>query len=162
MHRGSVVALSAAIILLAPRVRADEPAPKLAWSDRLLKGTSPGDPSSAKVATVASLYVLSAASLAGGVVFTFKGVSSGDDAEEFARKQPANFCSDRGSSECTTYLDYRRDSSSAYLTGEALFGASALFLLSGALTAEFWSNRPVTFAADFAPGRAVVGFSSAF
>ncbi len=164
MRRGSVVALSAAMILCAPWAAAAEPAPKLAWSDRLVKGTSPGEPAGAKVATVASLYVLSVGALAGGVVFTLNGVSTVTDADEFARKQPANFCSDRGSDACVEYLDRRRDESSAYLIGESLFGASALLLLSGALTAEFWSNEkpPLTLGADIAPGRAVIGFSGTF
>lgn len=142
---------------------ADSEPPRTPWTARLYKGTSPGEPSAVKVATVVTLYSAGVASLAGGLVFTLNGIDAGTDADEFARRQPSGFCADRGSDACARYLRYRRDESDQLLFGQALFGAGALLAVSGALTAELWPNRaPFQISATAVPGAATVGFSTAF
>jgi hypothetical protein len=133
------------------------------WTARLVRGTSPGEPSTAKMATVWTLYGFSAASLAGGILFTLKGMDAGTQADEFARSQLDGFCADRGSPGCVDYLEQRRDESNQLLLGGALLGASAVFVLSAALTAELWSNRaPVQIAASAQPDGGMLGFSADF
>jgi hypothetical protein len=166
MPRARTVIATIALLLAVTSAHAADPEPQTppttSWSARLLRGTSPGDPASAKTATVLTLYGVGVVSLAGGVFFTIKGMSAGTDADEFARKQPDGFCVDRAAPSCAEYLDYRRDESDQLLLGQALFGASALFVLSGALTAELWANQPVQISAVARPGEVSVGFSAAF
>jgi hypothetical protein len=114
------------------------------------------------MASVLTLYAVGVASLAGGIVLTASGMSAGNDADEFARRQPDGFCADRGSEICSGYLRLRRDESDQLLFGGALFGASALFVLSGALTAELWSNGAVEVGASARPSGLTLGFSATF
>jgi hypothetical protein len=150
-----------ALLLCATTAHAADPEPSTPWAARFIRGTSPGDPSGAKLATVATLYGVGIASLAAGVVFTAQGIDTGTDADEFARRQPDDFCADRGSESCTDYLGLRRNESDQLLFGQALLGASALFVLSGALTAELWSNR-AELRASAGPSRMTLGFSANF
>jgi hypothetical protein len=166
MSRARMIFGTIATLLCATTARAADPEPQSApstpWAARFIRGTSPGEPSGAKLATVVSLYSAGLASLAGGVVFTLQGIATGTDAEDFARRQPEGFCADRASENCAGYLDLRRDESDQLLVGQALFGSSALLVLSGALTAELWSNHQVELSASARPGGMTLNFSADF
>jgi hypothetical protein len=134
------------------------------WSDRLLKGTSEGDPSAFKTTAVVGLYSVAAASLATGVVFTLRASDAGNKADAYYETRDAGFCDERASDECHHYLELRRSESTRYLAGEAFFAGGAFLLLSGALVAELWPNevRAPKVSGELGNGRALLGISAEF
>lgn len=154
-------------VLLAALVGASA-SPALArepgWSDRLLRGTSAGDPSTAKTVTVLGLYGAAAASAATGLVLTLRARATGDEADDVFARAPAGFCEKRASDECHEYLTLRRRESERYLLGEAFFGGAAFLLLSGALTAELWPNQAPApkLGGSFSRGHALLSVTAEF
>jgi hypothetical protein len=130
-------ALVTAFAGISPSASAEEPG----WSDRLLRGTSAGDPSALKTTVVVGLYGMAAASVATGVVYTLRARDAGNKADDYFEAAPQGFCDERASSDCHHYLELRRSESTRYLIGEAFFGGGAFLLLSGALAAELWPNQ---------------------
>jgi hypothetical protein len=156
------VATLAAVCSVSRPAHAD-PNESKPWSARLLEGTSPGDPSTGKTATVLTLYVASAASLATGFVSMTDGLSKESDADAYRDVQPDGFCLDRTAPNCQDYLRQRRAQDDAYRLADLAFAGSAVFLISGALVAELWKNEappPVT--ATVTPDGASLGFKVQF
>ena len=154
-------ALLAGLAAASPlRASADEPG----WTDRLVRGTSTGDPSTGKTAMVAGLYGAAAVSLATGVVFTLRARDAGNEADDYRKAAPSDFCDERASDACHSYLELRRAESTRYLYGEAFFGGGAFLLLSGALVAELWPNRAhaPSLSGHVTRDQALLGFSAEF
>jgi hypothetical protein len=154
-------ALVTALAGISPPASAEEPG----WSDRLLRGTTEGDPSALKTTAVVGLYGLAAASIATGVVYTLRARDAGNKADDFfeARRSQA-FCDERASTDCHYYLELRRTESTRYLIGEAFFGGGAFLLLSGALAAELWPNqvRAPKVSGNLGRDHALLGISAEF
>jgi hypothetical protein len=134
------------------------------WSDRLLQGTSAGDPSAFKTTVVVGLYGAAAASVATGIVFTLRAKDAGNKADDYFETAPEGFCDERASTDCHHYLELRRSESTRYLMGEAFFGGGAFLLLSGALVAELWPNEAHApkVSGEFGRDRALLGISAEF
>jgi hypothetical protein len=111
------------------------------WSDRLFVGTSPGEPSSAKLVTISSLYALSAVSLGTATYFGIASVSKQSQADSVRDASPSGFCA-YGGAACDRYAALRSDQNAAAHRAWFLVGSSALLLLSAGLTAELWPNQP--------------------
>ncbi len=153
-------ALVTALAGISPRASADEPG----WSDRLLHGTTEGDPSALKTTAVVGLYGLAAASVATGVVYTLRARDAGNKADDYFEAAPQGFCDERASIDCHRYLELRRTESTRYLVGEAFFGSGAFLLLSGALVAELWPNqvRAPKLSGNLGRDHALLGISAEF
>jgi hypothetical protein len=134
------------------------------WADRLLRGTSAGDPSTLKTTTVVGLYGVAAASIATGVVFTLRARDAGNRADDYFENAPAGFCGERASPDCHRYLELRRSESTRYLAGEAFLGGGVFLLLSGALVAELWPNQVQApkLSGEVGRDRALLGISAQF
>ena len=104
MHRWLAVATLLGILAASSGVRAEP-----AFSDRFVRGSSPGEVTTGKLVTVGSLYTLSAASLGLGVVSLFSASSKADQAESFKLSQPRGFCRDLSSQACVSYHSLSSD-----------------------------------------------------
>lgn len=164
MIRQSLVLCSSAAfsvaLLLAGRAGAEP-----SFSDRFVRGTSPGEVSTAKVVTIGSLYTLSAASFGLGVVNLLRAGSQRADADAYKVTQPAGFCVDLSSAACARYHDLHSEADTTRTIGLGLLGLGGLFALGGALTAELWQNDlPVTPTAafDLEQRTALIGIATTF
>ena len=162
--RRTRVVLGALVAALAGGSASPASATEPAWSDRLLQGTSEGEPSALKTTTVVSLYGAAAASIATGLVFTLRARDAGKKADDYLENAPDDFCAMRATNDCHHYLELRRSESTRYLAGEAFFAGGAFLLLSGALVAELWPNdvRPLAVSGELGNGRALLGISAQF
>lgn len=151
MLRDRLAALTAALLLVAPGVHAEEPhagAPSTpapaeeapSFGDRFFRGTSPGELPTEKLALVAGLYVAAATSVGVGVGSMLSASSKHDDAETFKHAQQPGFCSDLASTTCAGYRHLLDEERSRRATGLLLLGAGGLLAVGGALTAEIWHN----------------------
>jgi hypothetical protein len=115
------------------------------FSDRFVRGTSPGEIPTAKIATIGSLYTLSVASVSLGVVNLVRASGQADDADAYKLGQPRGFCAELSSVSCTRYHELHSEARSTRTLGLALLGVGGLLGLGGAITAELWTNdAPVT------------------
>jgi len=162
--RQSLVLCSSAIILaglsVAGRANAEP-----SFSDRFVRGTSPGEVPAGKVVTIGSLYTLSVASFGLGVVNLLRAGSQRDTAEAYKLTQPAGFCADLSSANCARYHTLHSEADTTRTIGLGLLGLGGLFALGGALTAELWANDlPVTpaVALDLEQRTALFGVGTTF
>jgi hypothetical protein len=135
------------------------------FSDRFVRGTSPGEIPTAKVVLIGGLYTLSAASLGLGVVNVVRAGAQADDAEVFKLSRPRGFCAELSSPDCARYHELHSEARTTRTVGIALFGVGGLLALGGAITAELWTNdAPVTpsVALDFETRSATFGISTAW
>ena len=107
----------------------------------LFAGPSPGTPSAAKTATVATFYSLAGAGLASAGLFTYWYLDA-RAAEE--RVSPAGACVVLTSDRCSTLLDARHERRNHAAWAGLSGGASVTFLLAGLLTAHYWENTQAT------------------
>jgi hypothetical protein len=110
------------------------------FSDRFVRGTSPGDVPTGKLVTIGSLYTLSGASLGLGVVSLFSASDKADQAESYKLSQPRGFCRDLSSEECVGYHELQSDATNTRTLAIGLLGLGGLLAAGGAITAELWSN----------------------
>lgn len=135
MHRWLAVAAVLGTLVASPSARAEG-----SFSDRFVRGTSPGDVPTSKLVTIGSLYTLSAASLGLGVVSLFSASDKADQAESFKLAQPRGFCRDLSSQECVSYHALESDATNTRTLAIGLLGLGGLLAAGGAITAELWSN----------------------
>jgi hypothetical protein len=152
---------AAALLGYAPTLgHADEPAraARPAVEAFLLTGDesrNPGDPGTAKLTTVLSLYSLSAASLAVGTVFGAQALSARSDANDFRAEQPRGFCADPVADACVRYEQMRADQNALARSAGLFIGTGALLFIGGAAAAHLWPNeapRAVAVVPSLAPG----------
>lgn len=158
MLRVRLAALTAAVVLAAPKAHADESR----FSDRFFRGTSAGELPTGKMVTVGAFYVMAVASVSLGSVSLVQAGDRGRDAETFKHEQDPGFCKDLASASCATYRGMLDEERSKRNVGLILLGTGGLFTLAGALTAELWQNDLPRVAVDVRPGGAVLGVSGAF
>lgn len=149
-----VAAATAALLLIAPGVRAEPtaapatraPAPAPAaessggFGDRFFRGTTPGELPTEKLALIATLYVGAATSIGVGVATLLSAGSKHDDAQSFKHSQPRYFCDDLASPSCATYRRLLDEERSRRESGYMLLGLGGLLILGGGITAELWPN----------------------
>jgi hypothetical protein len=104
-------------------------------------GSSGGSPSAGKWFTLASLYTLSAASLA------FAGVQFAEYMQQQAAtrdflKDHSGPCFDLASNACEDYSKLIRDEHKSATYASASLAGFGVFLLSGVVTAQVWDNTP--------------------
>ncbi|HTQ04915.1 MAG TPA: hypothetical protein VMI54_13710 [Polyangiaceae bacterium] len=176
-----VAGATAALLLIAPGVRAEPPAAPTAsaptaappavspsessgsFGDRFFRGTSPGELPTEKLALIATLYVGAATSVGVGVATLFSASSKHDDAESFKHSQPRYFCDDLASPACATYRRLLDEERSRRETGYVLLGLGGLLVLGGGITAELWHNDAVpAVALSVGPGELTLGVSGNF
>jgi hypothetical protein len=160
MHRWLAVATVLGTLAASRGVRAEP-----SFSDRFVRGTSPGEIPTGKLVTIGSLYTLSAASLGLGVVSLFSAGDKADQAETFKLSQPRGFCRDLSSEACVSYHSLESDATNTRTLAIGLLGLGGLLAAGGAITAELWSNDvAVTPVVGFDPSsrRATFGFFGRF
>jgi hypothetical protein len=174
MLRDRLAALTAALLLVAPGVHAEEPhaaatsAPPPAeetasFGDRFFRGTSPGELPTEKLALVAGLYVAAATSVGVGVGSMLSASGKHDDAEAYKHAQAAGFCNDLASSTCAGYRVLLDEERSRRGAGLLLLGLGGLLALGGGLTAEIWHNDAApSVALDLGDGKLTLGVSGRF
>jgi hypothetical protein len=156
MVRERLAAVTAALLLWTPGVRAAEPSSGASsttpsaepapvetgtsFSDRFFRGTSPGELPTEKLAFVAGLYVAAGTSVGIGIATLVGASSKGDDADTFKHAQAPGFCNDLASPGCATYRRLLAEERSRRETGILLLGIGGLFALGGGVTAELWQN----------------------
>lgn len=117
----------------------------------LMLGPTPGSPPGGKVATVATLYGLAAASLVSTGLFTYWYFDARATEESIDQR---GACIELTNETCQRWLDVREErrnhASWATLSG----AASVTFMLTGLVTAHYWSNAPLT--ATISPSEAAV------
>jgi hypothetical protein len=101
---------------------------------------NPGDPGTAKLITLMSLYSLSAGSLALGTVFGFQALTQKSNTDDFRDAQPRGFCVDPTAPACVEYDDLRSSQNASARTSGIFLGMGALFFVGGAVTAQLWPN----------------------
>jgi hypothetical protein len=136
MHRWLAFATLLGILAASSGARAEP-----AFSDRFVRGSSPGDVPTGKLVTIGSLYTLSAASLGLGVVSLFSASDKADQAESFKLSQPRGFCRDLSSQACVSYHSLESDATNTRTLALGLLGLGGLLAAGGAITAELWSNH---------------------
>jgi len=162
--RQSLVLCSSATLLIGLCV-AGRAGAEPSFSDRFVRGTSPGEVPTAKVATIGSMYTLSAASVGLGIVNLLRAGGQRDDAEAYKLSQPAGFCADLSSAACSRYHALHSEADTTRTIGIGLLGLGGLLALGGALTAELWTNDvPVTpaVALDLEQRTALIGIETRF
>ena len=173
MLRDRLAALTAALLLVAPGVHAEEsraaastPAPaagSASFGDRFFRGTSPGELPTEKLALVAGLYVAAATSVGVGVASMLSAGSKHDDAETFKHAQEPGFCNDLASSTCAGYRHLLDEERSRRGTGLLLLGLGGLLAVGGGLTAEIWHNDAApAVALELGDGKLTLGVSGRF
>jgi hypothetical protein len=135
MHRWLAAATVLGTLAMSRGARAEA-----SFSDRFVRGTSPGDIPAGKLVTIGSLYTLSAASLGLGVVSLFSASDKADQAESFKLSQPRGFCRDLSSEACVSYHSLESDATNTRTLAIGLLGLGGLLAAGGAITAELWSN----------------------
>jgi hypothetical protein len=106
-------------------------------------GNSAGEPSGGKWITLASLYTLSAASLAFATVEFAEHLQNRRAAEDFLRQSAAEGpCFDLASARCERYSDLVGARQRSATLAAASLAASGVLLLSGVITAQVWDNEP--------------------
>jgi hypothetical protein len=178
MLRHRLAASTAALLLVAPGVRAEEPSAATAsttaptsaraeaapsFSDRFFRGTSPGELPTEKLALVASLYVGAATSVGVGIATLLGAGSKHDDAVSFKHTQPPGFCNDLASAGCATYRRLLGEEQSRRDTGVLLLGLGGVLALGGGITAQVWHNDSAPrVAVEVGPNGAMLGLSGKF
>jgi hypothetical protein len=175
-----VAGATAALLLIAPGVRAEPPtasssdvaarapAPAPAsessgsFGDRFFRGTSPGELPTEKLALIATLYVGAATSVGVGVATLLSASSKHEDAESFKHSQERYFCNDLASPSCATYRRLLGEERSRRETGYMLLGLGGLLVLGGGITAELWHNELPAVALSLEPGGLSLGVSGNF
>jgi hypothetical protein len=160
MHRSLAVAIVLGTLVASSPARAEP-----SFSDRFVRGTSPGQIPTGKLVTIGSLYTLSAASLGLGVVSLFSASDKAEQAEDFKLSQPRGFCRDLSSAPCVSYHSLESDATNTRTLAIGFLGLGGLLAAGGAITAELWSNDAaivptVAFAPGFRGGS--LGFSGRF
>jgi hypothetical protein len=178
MLRQRLAAFTAALLLMAPGVRAEEPSaatassassasapaePAPSFGDRFFRGTSPGELPTEKLALVASLYVGAATSVGVGIATLLGAGGKHDDAEAFKHTQQPGFCNDLASSGCANYRRLLGEERSRRDTGVLLLGLGGVLALGGGITAQVWHNESAPrVAIDVGPSGATLGVSGEF
>jgi len=178
MLRHRLAASTAALLLVAPGVRAEEPSsaggstttsvtapaePEPSFSDRFFRGTSPGELPTEKLALVAGLYVGAATSVGVGVATLLGAGSKHDDADTFKHDQPPGFCNDLASPSCATYRRLLGEERSRRDAGILLLGLGGALALGGGITAQVWHNDSAPrVALSVAGGGLMLGVSGEF
>lgn len=176
-----VAGATAALLLIAPGVRAEPPAAPQAdarastppapqatessggFGDRFFRGTSPGELPTEKLALIATLYVGAATSVGVGVATLLSASSKHDDSQSFKHSQDRGFCNDLASPSCATYRRLLDEERSRRETGYMLLGLGGLLVLGGGITAELWHNdSPPAVALQLEPGGLSLGVSGNF
>lgn len=160
MHRWLGVATLLGTFAATTSARAEP-----SFSDRFVRGTSPGDVPAGKLVIIGSFYMLSAASLGLGVVSLFSASDKADQAETFKLSQPRGFCRDLSSEPCVAYKELESDATNTRTLAVGLLGLGGLLAAGGAITAELWSNDvKVTPTVGFEPSfrGASIGFVGRF
>jgi hypothetical protein len=111
-----------------------------AYSDRLLRGTTPGQPSRPKTVTVFALYALSGVGLVGATYFAVRSFDAASRADDYRDEQPLRLCSS-GAETCARYSELRREQNTSAHRAWFLLGVGAVAAVSAGLTAELWHNR---------------------
>lgn len=102
-------------------------------------GRSEGSPGGGKWFTLASIYTLSAASLAlAGVEFA-EYMQQQTRTRDFL-KEHSGPCFDLSSNACETYSKLLRDEHKSWTYASASLAGFGVFLLSGIVTAQVWDN----------------------
>jgi hypothetical protein len=135
MHRTLAVATLLGVLAASSDLHAEP-----SFSDRFVRGSSPGEVPTGKLVTIGSLYTLSGASLGLGIVSLFSASAKADRAESFKLRQPRGFCRDLSSPECVSYHSMESDAANTRTLALGLLGAAGLLAAGGAITAELWSN----------------------
>lgn len=104
-------------------------------------GRSEGSPGSGKWFTLASIYTLSAASLAFAAVEFAEYMQQQTRTRDFL-KQHSGPCFDLSSNVCETYSKLLRDEHKSWTYASASLAGFGVFLLSGVVTAQAWDNVP--------------------
>ena len=177
MLRHRLAATTAALLLVAPGVRAEEPSstgastaastaapaePEPRFGDRFFRGTSPGQLPTEKLALVAGLYVGAATSVGVGLATLLSAGTKHDDAEAFKHSQPQGFCTDLASPSCANYRRLLGEEHSRRDTGYLLLGLGGVLALGGGLTAQLWHNDAPRVALGVAPTGVSLGVSGEF
>lgn len=136
MKRVVVSAMLLAGTFVSAPAQAEEPA----FSDRFFYGSSSGELPDAKLALIGGFYASAIASSAVGVVLLFGAAEEADQADAFKRSQEPGFCHQLTSDACLQYRGLLDDERDLRQNGLLLLGVGGLLGLSGALTAELWSN----------------------
>jgi hypothetical protein len=123
----------------------------------LWTGPSSGVPSNAKRAALTSLYVLSAASLVGTGYFAYRWAGANEDV---GSRSEQGVCFELATRDCHEFMDAQADVRGARRYTAASAAATAGFLLSGVLVAQYWDNSAVGF--NVSPGVVAVQFVANF
>jgi hypothetical protein len=135
MHRSLAIAIVLGTLAASSVARAEP-----SFSDRFVRGTSPGEIPTGKLVTIGGFYTLSAASLGLGVVSLFSASDKAKQAEDFKLSQPRGFCRDLSSEACVSYHSLESDAANTRTLAVGLLGLGGLLAAGGAITAELWSN----------------------
>lgn len=104
-------------------------------------GRSEGTPGGGKWFTLASIYTLSAASLAFAGVEFAEYMQQQTRTRDFLKEHPGP-CFDLSSSVCEDYSKLLRNEHKSWTYASASLAGFGVFLLSGVVTAQVWDNVP--------------------